>query len=62
MTYNRNHYINSKGKEKSLLKYYKRLYKENNDAMTIIKDTNLNTDEKLKRIKIFHYTKKIQGV
>lgn len=54
----RNYYENN-GKEKSSLKYYKKKYKDDPDAASILQDINLDLLEKLKQIKAYHFNQKI---
>ncbi len=52
----RNYYENG-GRVKSLLKYYTRKFKEDEEAQSILNNTRLTFDERLKEIKLYNFTK-----
>lgn len=58
----RKNYNEHNGKERGLLKYYKKLYKDNDEAMSILTNKNTTIPEKLKEIKIFHFYRKISNI
>jgi hypothetical protein len=52
-------YDECNGKEKSILKYYKRKYKDDDSVMIIMNDKDLDICEKVKQIKILNFNKKM---
>jgi hypothetical protein len=52
-------YDECNGKEKSILKYYKRKYKDDDSVMSIMNDKELDICEKVKQIKILNFNKKM---
>lgn len=58
--YVKKHYYNSGGRYKSLIKYYKRKFKDDEDAMDILNDEDLTLEEKYKEIKYYNMEKTME--
>lgn len=58
--YVKKHYYNSGGRYKSLIKYYKRKFKDDEDAMDILNDEDLSLEEKYKEIKYYNMEKTME--
>jgi hypothetical protein len=49
-------------KLKSQFKYYKRLYKQYDDALEIMNNTEMELHDKIKMMKKYHLNKKIENI
>jgi hypothetical protein len=55
------YYHNKGGKIKTLLKYYKKKFIDDAEAMEIYNNPNLDLEEKLKQLKIYNVVKKMKS-
>lgn len=59
---NKRTYYNGGGRTKSLIKYYKKKYAGDEYINELLKDTELTLDEKLKKMKLYNYQKRIENI
>lgn len=52
-------YDTCNGREKSSLKYYKRKYADDEEAMSILMNPDIDVCEKAKQMKIYNFNKKM---
>ena len=60
--HSKNSYYKNGGKLISSIKYYKSKYRNDPTAMTILQDTTINREEKVKRIKKYNLVVKLNSL
>lgn len=58
--YAKKSYHTADGKAKSLIKYYKKKYADDEYIMSLVKDTDMTPVEKVKKMKMYNYQKRME--